>query len=214
VYNSPARYGGDYYGDGNDLYAPYLDDLGPPQLASSVTNFSELTNLQYERINASDSDRTLAGDPRLVSEKNACLWHMFEIAEDPDEVTRIDVHWEGYQTKVAPTFTWTFLWWEAAEIRDDDELYLLMWNYEEDPDGDGLNGKYHILERKEQDAGYTWVKIFQGGYADYLITSTASKDGEDEVTITCLARQVPGPSVWWEDQLIDILSWNVYLHYE
>jgi len=215
VYHSPSIYGGDFYGDGSDLYAPYLKDLGPPQLASQVTNFSELTDERYMLINSSDGNRILAGDPVLDGERNACLWHIFTIDEDPDEVIQIDIHWEGYQAKASPTFSWSFLWWSSSEIRDDDELYLLMWNYEEDggaDPNDGLDGKYHMLERKEQDAGYTWVKILQGGYADYLVTSTSSRDGEDEVTVTAYVRQVPGPSVWWEEQIVDILSWNVHIH--
>ena len=218
VYNSPPLYGGDYYqGDTADLHANYLEDLGPPQLASSVTNCSELTDEQYEYINASDGNRLMVPNPVNSSDKNACLWHMLEIDEDPADVTKIAVHWEGYQTKAPPVLSWGILWFTNPQLADDDELYLLMWNYEEDGGAsatDGIDGKYHILERKQSDAGYTWVRISQGGYADYLITSTASKDGEEEVRITCYVRQVPGPSIWWERQAIDILSWNVHLHEE
>jgi hypothetical protein len=134
------------------------------------------------------------------------MWHVFNIQEGKSDaslsqITRIDVHWEGYQTKAATRTTW----WGSEDNRDNDELYLLLWNY------GNTTQCYHILDCKEVDGGYTWVKIEHGSFTDYLITSNSSRDGEDAVTITAYVRQTPGPSIWWEEQSLDILSWNVHI---
>lgn len=154
---------------------------------------SELDNSEdngYPAIEAFDGVRHTVADPG--DGDNACLWHEFYITETPADVTRIDVRWEGYQAKHRPP-------------KDDGKLWLLIWNY--------YYSKYHVLEAREQDAGYTWVKVYRGACKDYIITSTAiDKEGNDIVTITCYARQIPGPSAWWEEQAMEILSWNIEWH--
>ncbi len=219
IYHSPSWYGGEYFGDDEDRYATNVKDRIPfvTGFTHPSANFSEMTNDQYLNISAADGARVMATDPRPVNKKNACTWHVFTIDENPSDVIQLDIHWEGYQTRAAPAF----LWYGTVEIQDDDDLYLLMWNYAEDANSDGLDGKYHILDKKQANAGFTWIKIAQGGYADYLITSTSYKDendndaideGEEVVMVTCYLIQVPGPSIWWEEQYIDIVSWNVHLY--
>lgn len=60
------------------------------------------------------------------------------------------------------------------------------------------------------DEDYTWVLIGRGydgqliAYQDYIITSTAG-----DTAITAYVRQTPGPSGWWLEQTVEILSWQV-----
>lgn len=171
------------YPDGN--YASTLDYKKDELPGYSA---SELDQAGYDAIEAIDGDRHAVADPG--DEDNACLWHEFHIDELPTNVTRIDVRWEGYQAVGA----------DKKKV-DDDELWLLIWNYE--------YSKYHVLDHHQQDAGYTWVKVFRGACKDYIITSTAIEEENEIVTITCYARQTPGPSAWWEEQTIEILSWNI-----
>ena len=62
---------------------------------------------------------------------------------------------------------------------------------------------------------FTWVRIGdeEGGdtynYKDYLVTATASRDGEDIVTITAYFRHSPGPSARWKPQTVVIPTWAV-----
>lgn len=156
---------------------------------------TELDDAGYDAIEAFEGVRHMVPPAPLT--ENTCLWHEFHINETPAEVTRIDVRWEGYQAR-------------AAEYRkqdlDTDELYLLAWNY--------TGNKYDILDNRMQDAGYTWVKVYQGACKDYIITSTAYAEDDTLltnpiVTIKAYVRQVPGPSLWWEEQRIEILSWNI-----
>jgi hypothetical protein len=156
---------------------------------------SPLTNTSA--IEAFDGVRHMVVDPG--DDDNACLWHEFYIDEDPNDVTRIDVRWEGYQART------------VEGKADDDELYLLLWSYVES----GGDNKYHILDNRQQDAGYTWVKVYQGAAVDYIIISTAyDEDAPDTpiVTITAYVRQLPGPTAWWEEQRLEILTWKIDWH--
>lgn len=206
MYHSPAIYGGDYYPwTNNDTYANYVT-----QRMFASGGITELDDGNYSKISAPDGNRMLATyNPRPYN--NSCMWYVFNVPEgrsgpSRNQVTRIDVHWEGYQTKAPASHTW----WEGNEDnRDNDALYLLLWNYQNT--ANTSDDRYHILSRKQVDAGNTWVKIEQGGYADYLITSTSSRDGKNAVTINCYIRQTPGPSAWWEEQSLEILSWNVHI---
>lgn len=225
-YHLPAVYGGNYYPWKNqDNHAKnVIDRIPPPAGGAGFTipnaSFSELSAANYSAISSADGIRKLATyDPRNVSMNNSCMWYVFNVPEgrsalNLSNVVQIDVHWEGYQTKSAACWSWS--WWflelGCVETTDNDSLSMMMWNYYEDTNKDGLNGKYHLLDRKINDAGLTWVKLVQGGYMDYLITSTSSKGGEPAVTITSYVRQVPGPALWSEPQSLDILSWNVHIY--
>lgn len=151
----------------------------------------------YPAIEAFDGVRHMVPIPG-DDEDSACLWHEFYIPAGvlAEGVTGIDVRWEGYQA-IAP---------ENPKL-DDDELYLLIWNYNEN--------KYEILDNRMQDAGYTWVKVYQGAAVDYIIISTAYDEDAPEtkiVTITAYVRQIPGPTAWWEEQRLEILTWKIDWH--
>jgi len=157
---------------------------------------SQLDNAGYDAIEAFEGIRHIV-DPPAPENQNTCLWHEFYIDENPADVTRIDVRWEGYQAIAS----------EAPKSADDDQLYLLIWQY----GGSGSN-QYQVLDNRIQDAGYTWVRVYQGAAVDYIITSTAYAEGDPDtkvLTITSYVRQVPGATVWWEDQTIQLLSWNI-----
>jgi hypothetical protein len=147
------------------------------------------------------------------------LVHIFDIVERASlgEVARIDVTWEGYQHKRAETSDDAFNW-----QADDDQLFLYILN--RDPLGP-IPGTpvLHYLDHREQGGGFVWVKLYQGAYRDYLIKSIAYEDrngdgarasdgGEDMVTVTAYLRQSPGPSVWWEEQAMEIMSWSIQYH--
>ena len=205
-YHTPATYGGNYYPhNDNDTWATNISSIWP----STNLLIGPLNESQYSKIAAPDGNRMLGYPATPPTYKNSCLWHVFNIPEGRDatsrsKITSIDVHWEGYQTKAPDMYTFV----GDDDNRDDDELYLLLWNYR-DTYSSTPRPRYHILAKKQVDAGRTWVKIEQGGYEDYIITSTSSRDGEDAVTITCYVRLTPGTSKWWEEQGLDVLSWNV-----
>ena len=63
---------------------------------------------------------------------------------------------------------------------------------------------------------YTWVLVgteYDGQiltYQDYIVTCVAKDtNGKTLATITTYLRQTPGPSVWWEEQTVQILSWVI-----
>ena len=83
----------------------------------------------------------------------------------------------------------------------------------------------HYLDHREQGGGFIWVKLYQGAYRDYLIQSVGYQDkpggtdgqfdlglGEEMVTVRVYLRQSPGPSVWWEEQTMEIMSWSIQYH--
>ena len=64
---------------------------------------------------------------------------------------------------------------------------------------------------------YTWVNLAShsesnGVYQDYTITTTASIDDEDIVTITACVRQTPGPLVRHVAQTLAVVTWSVEYH--
>lgn len=65
------------------------------------------------------------------------------------------------------------------------------------------------------DTDYTWVRIGKEedgvvySYQDYSVTATASKNGEDLVSITAYIRHSPGPLAYWLEQTVEIPSWQV-----
>ena len=147
---------------------------------------------------------------------NAVLMHVFFINESSADVARIDAVWEGYQHVRAETADASF-----NDQADDDELALFIANWDPagDPTGAGMP-VMHYLDRRQQGAGFVWVKLYQGAYRDYLVTSTAYRDkplgidgqmdpGEELAVVSVYLRQSPGPSVWWEKQSMEILSWNI-----
>jgi hypothetical protein len=147
---------------------------------------------------------------------NAMMLHVFNINEFAGDVAWIDVRWEGYQHKSA-------IGDEGDDLlqADDDELFLYIVNW--DPVGDPMgagNPVLHHLDHRQQGGGYVWVKLFQGAYRDYLIESIAFSDkpggiagkldaGEEMARVTVYLRQSPGPTVWWQEQSMEIMSWNI-----
>jgi hypothetical protein len=65
------------------------------------------------------------------------------------------------------------------------------------------------------DPNYTWVRIGKlidgqvySSYQDYRITATASRNGEDIVSITMYVRHTPGPLGSWLEQTVEIPGWQ------
>ena len=172
----------------------YFANNIPGRLYSTAR--SEMTDSDYEYIAQWQGKRHHVA--HAGGGENACTWHQFQIdMQDYTEtlagnVSSMDLRWYGYQHK-------------AAESADNDPMWFMIWNDQ--------RSFYHILDGREQHAGYSWVKVYQGASKDYLFTSTAT-DADDNpvVTITCYLRQTPGPSAWWEEQTMDMLSWNVIWH--
>jgi hypothetical protein len=70
------------------------------------------------------------------------------------------------------------------------------------------------------DPANTWVRVGKqtaGGtvytYQDYTITATARRDNRDIVSITACIRHNPGSSAWWQEQTVQIASWQITYHY-
>lgn len=198
---------------GNQSYADgYYDDL--VTTASLAWSATPLGGLGYDAISHREGNRYNV--PRPAALKNAVLLHQFSINETAAEVARIDVRWEGYQHKRAETADIAFNY-----QADDDELflYIMNWTPEGDPMGAGTP-VMHILDHREQGGGFIWLKLYQGAFRDYLVRSTAFRDeaggtdgqldaGEELATVTVYLRQSPGPSVWWEEQAMEIMSWSI-----
>jgi len=181
----------------------------------SIGGGTELGNLEYDAISHREGQR-FDMQSAVIPDINAVLMHVFFINESSADVARIDAVWEGYQHVRAETADPSF-----NSQADDDELALFIVNW--DPAGDPMGAGVpvmHYLDKRQQGAGFVWVKLYQGAYRDYLITSTAYRDkplgidgrmdpGEELAVVSVYLRQSPGPSVWWEKQSMEILSWNI-----
>lgn len=200
----------------NYSYDPFVT-LGIQACEGGCTNFSAGN---YSSIAEREGQRFDVPAP-IGGQPNAMLVHIFDIVESSGEVARIDVRWEGYQHKRAEASDedWN---WQA----DDDQLFLYILNRDPGfPAPAGAPGVLHYLDHREQGGGFIWVKLYQGAYRDYLIQSVGYQDkpggtdgqfdlglGEEMVTVRVYLRQSPGPSVWWEEQTMEIMSWSIQYH--
>jgi hypothetical protein len=183
--------------------------MGPPGTGTA------LGGPDIEAISHREGQRFDVPSP-VGGELNAVLMHIFSGVNNSAEVARIDVRWEGYQHKRAETADAAYNY-----QADDDELSLFILNW--DPDGDPAGAGtpvMHYLDHREQGGGFIWLKLYQGAYRDYLVRSIAFRDqpggidgqldaGEEMALVTTYLRQSPGPSVWWEEQAMEIMSWHI-----
>ncbi|MFA5054661.1 MAG: hypothetical protein WC562_00600 [Dehalococcoidia bacterium] len=85
-------------------------------------------------------------------------------------------------------------------------------------DGNENRPSYSASVSGTGDTSYTWVKIGMEKdgvvytYQDYSVTATASKNGEDLVSITAYIRHSPGSMVYWLEQTVEIAGWQVTYH--
>ncbi len=206
---------------GNTSYAEgYYDELATREFnGGALGGALDLGAAGYDNISRREGRRFDVPVPS--AEENAVLMHVFAINESSADVKWINVSWEGYQHKRAETADNNYNW-----QADDDQLYLYIANWDPDGDPEGAgNPVMHILDHRAQGGGFVWVKLYQGAYRDYLVNSIAYEDENDNndydpledrklAMVTVYLRQSPGPSVWWEEQSMEILSWNIQYYVE
>jgi hypothetical protein len=215
--------GGANEGDnGNQSYASgYYDDLVTQMIVGGGFTRTPLGPQDYRAISHREGQRFDVPSPAAGGDLNALLQHMFQINETSGEVAWINVSWEGYQHKRAETADEDYNW-----QADDDELFLYMVNWYPGAGVPVIHVLDHrqqgggFLDHRQQGGGFVWLKLYQGAYRDYLIKSIAYADENDNndfdpledrklAMVTAYLRQSPGPSVWWEEQSMEILSWNI-----
>ena len=156
-------------------------NVGDPNLRSGIAGYAsdaEASGAQYTAIEASDNSRWQITDPG--NGDDAVFWAEIVIAEDPANISQIDLLLEGYQA-AATDKAWFGIWrpgtstpyWELLEAStqtgDYDYTGTITSNIDEYFDG---GNSIHLIFYNEDDSDSLFVD-----YVEAVVTSVTAQEG-------------------------------------